>query len=77
MQLYEGWMIGLTHLKNKKQDILIFSESAAGSCWVALTEIRKIIIKNGFKNQEEEIDFLNILNQKYMECTCIISICFR
>lgn len=47
----------LAHLKNKKQDILIFSESAAGSCWFALTEIRKIIIKNGFQNQEEEIDF--------------------
>ena len=45
----------LIHLKNKKQDILIFSESAAGSCWVTLTEIRKIIIKNGFQNQEEEI----------------------
>jgi hypothetical protein len=43
----------LIHLKNKKQDILIFSESAAGSCWFALTEIRKIIIKNGFQNQEE------------------------
>jgi hypothetical protein len=45
----------LLHLKNKKQDILIFSESAAGSCWVAVTEIRKIIIKNDFHNQEEEI----------------------
>jgi hypothetical protein len=43
----------LIHLKNKKQDILIFSESAANSCWIALTEIRKIIIKNGFQNQEE------------------------
>jgi hypothetical protein len=47
----------LIHLKNKKQDILLFSESATNSCWIALTEIRKIIIKNGFQNQEEEIDF--------------------
>lgn len=47
----------LIRLKSKKQNTLIFSESAAGSCWHALTEIRKIIIKNGFQNQEEEIDF--------------------
>ena len=30
----------LTHLKSKKQNVLIFSESAAGLCWFALTEIR-------------------------------------
>jgi len=44
-----------THVKSKKQNILIFSEFVAGSCWFALTEIRRIIIKNGFRNQEEVV----------------------
>ena len=44
-------------LKSQAQNIIVFTEKAAGTCWFALLEIRKLIIKNGFQNQEEEIYF--------------------
>mgnify|MGYP006297276983 CR=1 FL=1 len=54
----------LNHLHSKPQDLLIYYESAAGLCWLALNKMRKLVIKNGFQDQEEEIDFFKRVKPK-------------
>jgi hypothetical protein len=54
----------LNQLKSKSIDVILFSETAAGICWLALIEIRKIIIKNGFQDQKEEIQFFKYVKPK-------------
>lgn len=54
----------LNQLKSKSLEVLIFSEIAAGICWISLIEIRKLIIKNGFQNKEEEIHFFKHVKPK-------------
>lgn len=54
----------LALLQSKPQDLLIYYESAAGLCWLSLNEMRKLVIKNGFQDQEEEIHFFKHVKPK-------------
>ena len=47
-----------------KEDVLIAAENAIGICSYALIELQKIVIENGFKNQEEEIHFFKCVKPK-------------
>lgn len=54
----------LAHLTSQSDDFLNSSESAASLCWLALNDMRKTIIKNGFQNEEEEIHFFKHVKPK-------------
>lgn len=62
----------LNHLHSKPQDLLVHYESAAGLCWLALNKMRKLVIKNGFQNQEEEIHFFKRVKPKvFSKCSSL------
>ena len=54
----------LVDLKSDTDHILISSEKAVMCCTSALTEMRDVVIQNGFKNQEDEIEFFKNIKPK-------------
>lgn len=56
----------LSQLKLEKQSVLIHEETAAGICQLALDEIRKLVIKNGFESEQEEIHFFKYVKPKVL-----------
>jgi len=54
----------LAKLETEPQNLLVYYESAAGLCWLALNEMRKLVIKNGFQNQYEEVKFFKHIKPK-------------
>ena len=56
----------LSQFNLQKQSILIHAETAAGFCQLALDEIRKLIIKNGFESEQEEINFFKYIKPKVL-----------
>lgn len=56
----------LLQLNLQKQSVLIHAETAAGICQLALDEIRKLIIKNGFESEQEEINFFKYIKPKVL-----------
>ena len=54
----------LAKLEAEPQNLLVYYESAAGLCWLALNEMRKLVIKNGFQNQQAEIQFFKHIKPK-------------
>ncbi len=56
----------LNQLKSKRESSIIQAETAAGICQLALDEIRKLVIKNGFKSEEEEIHFFKFEKPKVL-----------
>lgn len=48
----------------QKQSILIQTETAAGLCQHGLDELRKLVIKNGFDSEQEEIHFFKNIKPK-------------
>ena len=47
----------LIELKSETEHILISSEKAVICCTSALSEMRNVVIQNGFKNELDEIEF--------------------
>lgn len=56
----------LLRLDLKSPSLLIQAEAAAGVCQLALDEIRKLVIKNGFESEEEEIHFFKHVKPKVL-----------
>lgn len=56
----------LTQLKSKQQSSLINAETAVGICQLALDQLRKLVIKNGFDTEEEEIHFFKYVKPKVL-----------
>lgn len=56
----------LSRLNLKSPSVLIQAEAAAGVCQLALDEIRKLVIKNGFESEEEEILFFKHTKPKVL-----------
>ena len=56
----------LFRIDRKSTSILIYAETAAGFCQLALDEIRKLVIKNGFESEHEEIHFFKYIKPKVL-----------
>ena len=56
----------LTFLNSKRESSLIYAETAVGLCQVAIDELRKLVIKNGFETEDEEIQFFKHVKPKVM-----------
>ena len=56
----------LLQLKSQPKSLLIEAETAAGVCQLALDEIRKLVIKNGFESEAGEIHFFKNVKPKIL-----------
>jgi hypothetical protein len=57
LKLIENLEENLDLLKSETDDILIRSEKAVTFCKLALSEMRKLVLQDGFENQQNEIEF--------------------
>lgn len=57
LKLIENLEESLDLLKSETDDILIRSEKAVTFCKLALSEMRKLVLQDGFENQQNEIEF--------------------
>jgi len=68
----------LKTLDSKSENLLIHFETAAGICWAALNDLRKLVIKQGFQDIKEEIHFFRHIkpkiNGKYIYYTQLFDI---
>ena len=56
----------LTNLDSLQKSPIIYAETATGICQMALDEIRKLVIKAGFKSEQEEIHFFKHIKPKVL-----------
>ena len=56
----------LHQLQSKRESSLIYAETAVGFCQLAIDELRKLVIKNGFETEEEEIHFFKHVKPKVL-----------
>ena len=54
----------LVELKSGRYHILVQSEKAVAICNLALIQMRDLVIKNGFENQQDEIEFFKKVKPK-------------
>ena len=54
----------LVELKSARYHILVQSEKAVAFCNLALIQMRDLVIKNGFENQQDEIEFFKKVKPK-------------
>jgi len=54
----------LAELKSARYHILVQSEKAVAFCNLALIQMRDLVIKNGFENQQDEIQFFKKVKPK-------------
>ncbi len=55
----------LDEINQSKEDSVIIIKKAIGICSLALTDLRKFIIDNKFKNKQEEIHFFKQVKPTY------------
>lgn len=56
----------LDFLKSQPQNPLILFEAAMGLCTLALTELKKHVFEQGFRNKYEEIHFFKFTKPKVL-----------
>ena len=54
----------LVELKSARYHILVQSEKAVAFCNLALIQMRDLVLKNGFENQQDEIEFFKKVKPK-------------
>jgi hypothetical protein len=54
----------LETLKNQETEKKILAEKSVGLCQLAFFDLRKYVLRNDFKNEEEEISFFKVIKPK-------------
>jgi hypothetical protein len=65
-KIFKKLDVELTKLNSQNSSPIIQAETAAGICQLALDELRKLVIKNGFESEQEEIQFFKHIKPKVL-----------